>query len=101
ARGRDGRSRRVGGGVKGVDRPVGGLIQNGLSRSLISQEFFPKGDPNRRFRHTLRNKCFFGASDPTADQRGAAPSFLKRRIGRRSCPSDGEPRPKSFSRAQK
>src|SRR5262245_30777090 len=28
----------------------------------------------------------------------AAPSFLKRRIGRRSCPSDGEPRPKSFSR---
>src|SRR6516162_3422266 len=24
--------------------------------------------------------------------------ILKRRIGRRSCPSDGEPRPKSFSR---
>jgi len=55
--------------VKGVDRPAGGSIQNGLSRSLISQEFLPKGDPNRRFRHTLRNKCFFGASDPTADQR--------------------------------
>src|SRR5262249_15409811 len=28
----------------------------------------------------------------------AASSFLKRRIGRRSCPNDREPRPKSFSR---
>jgi len=46
-----------------------GLIQNGLSRSLISQSFLPKGDTDRRFRRTLRNKRFSGASDTTADQR--------------------------------
>src|SRR6516162_1534846 len=56
-------------GVKGVDRPAGGSIQNGLCRSLISQNFLPKGDTNRRFRRTLRHKRFFGASDTTADQR--------------------------------
>src|SRR6516225_6003760 len=44
-------------------------IQNEVSRSLISQDFLPKGDTNRRFRRTLRNKCFSGASDTTADQR--------------------------------
>ena len=55
--------------MKGVDRPAGGLIQNELSRSLISQSFLPKGDTNRRFRRTLRHKRFFGASDTTADQR--------------------------------
>ena len=33
-------------------------IQNGLCRSLISQSFLPKGDTNRRFRRTLRNKRF-------------------------------------------
>ena len=54
----------------------GGSIQNGLSRSLISQSFLPKGDTNRRFRRTLRHKRFFGASDTTADQRagGSSPS---------------------------
>ena len=56
-------------GVKGVDRPAGGSIQNGLCRSLISQNFLPKGDTNRRFRRTLSNKRFFGASDTTANQR--------------------------------
>ena len=56
-------------GVEGVDRPADGSIQNGLSRSLISQSFLPKGDTNRRFRRTLRNKRFSGASDTTADQR--------------------------------
>ena len=44
-------------------------IQNGLSGSLISQNFLPKGDTNRRFGRTLRHKRFFGASDTTADQR--------------------------------
>jgi hypothetical protein len=62
-------SQGASGGSEGVDRPAGGSIQNGLSHSLISQGFLPKGDPNRRFRRTLRNKRFFGASDPTADQR--------------------------------
>ena len=48
---------------------AGGSIQNEVSRSLISQDFLPKGDTNRRFRRTLRHKRFFGASDTTADQR--------------------------------
>ena len=48
---------------------VFGTIQNGLCRSLISQNFLPKGDTNRRFRRTLSNKRFFGASDTTANQR--------------------------------
>src|SRR6516225_3401062 len=56
-------------GVKGVDRPAGGSIQNGLCRSLISHNFLPKGDTNRRFRRTLSNKRFSGASDTTTDQR--------------------------------
>src|SRR5262245_45351851 len=52
-------------------------IQNGLCRSLISQNFLPKGDKNRRFRRTLRNKRFFGASDTTADHR-ARSSWLRK-----------------------
>ena len=54
-----------------------GSIQNGVSRSLISQNFLPKGDTNRRFRRTLSNKRFFGASDTTADHR-ARSSFVQR-----------------------
>jgi hypothetical protein len=74
--------------VKGVDRPAGGSIQNGLSRSLISQSFLPKGDTNRRFRRTLRNKRFSGASngsvlDPTqfaqSLDEGSSPGRLRRR----------------------
>src|SRR5262245_3791361 len=52
-----------------VTRPPTPMIQNGLCRSLISHNFLPKGDTNRRFRRTLRHKRFFGASDNTADQR--------------------------------
>ena len=44
-------------------------IQNGLCRSLISQGFLPKGDTNRRFRGTLRNKRFSRASDTTGHAR--------------------------------
>ena len=44
-------------------------IQNGLCRSLISQSFLPKGDTNRRFRRTLRNKRFSRASDTTGHAR--------------------------------
>ena len=40
-------------------------IQNGSSRSLISQSFLPESDTNRRSQRTLRNKRFFGASDTT------------------------------------
>src|SRR5262249_59994648 len=64
-------------------------IQNDLSHSLISQEFLPQGDTNRRFRRTLRNKRFSGASDTTADQRAGGTFILKRRIERRSCPGRG------------
>ena len=34
-------------------------IQNGLCRSLISHNFLPKGDTNRRFRRTLRKQTLF------------------------------------------
>ena len=44
-------------------------IQNGLCRLLISQSFLPKGDTNRRFRGTLRNKRFSRASDTTGHTR--------------------------------
>ena len=50
-------------GSKGI------TIQNGLSRSLISRSFLPKGDTNRRFRRTLRNKRFSRASDTTGHAR--------------------------------
>ena len=53
----------------GTLRAATASIQNGLSRSLISQSFLPKSDTKRRFRRTLRHKRFFGASDTTADQR--------------------------------
>ena len=77
ARGRDGGVREeLAEGVKGMGRPADGSIQNGSSRSLISQNFLPESDPNRRSQRTLRNKRFFGASDPTADQR-ARSSWLR------------------------
>ena len=57
------------------DRPPDASIQNGLSRSLISQNFLPESDTNRRFRRTLRHKRFFGASDTTADQRAGRHLF--------------------------
>ena len=57
------------GGSTGEGRQRPTSIQNGLCRSLISQNFLPKGDTNRRFRRTLRNKRFFRASDTTANQR--------------------------------
>ena len=47
----------------------GDLNRSELSHSLISQDFLPESDTNRRFRRTLRNKRFFGASDTTANQR--------------------------------
>src|SRR5215831_18763111 len=67
------RSSVVSGAVRGLallwGQGLAAPIQNGLCRSLISQNFLPKGDTNRRFRRTLRNKRFFGASDTTANQR--------------------------------
>ena len=55
--------------MKGVDRPAGGLIQNELSRSLISQDFLPRSGTNRHLQDALRNKRFSRASGTTADQR--------------------------------
>jgi len=49
--------------VLGVD-----LNRSELSRSLMLQEFLPKGAPIRRFRRTLRNKRFSAASAPTATE---------------------------------
>ena len=71
------RSGRAGGGSKRRGSLAGGSIQNGLSRSLISQSFLPKGDTNRRFRRTLRNKRFSRASDTTADQRAGGTFFFE------------------------
>jgi hypothetical protein len=51
-------------GVKGLDRPAGGSIQNGSSRLLISQAFLPRSVPNRHLQDALRTKCFFRASVP-------------------------------------
>jgi hypothetical protein len=55
-------------------------IQNGLSRSLISQNFFPKSAPTRRSRGTLRNKRFSTASAPTrteVDERARAWRWMR------------------------
>src|SRR5262249_6781185 len=62
--------------AKSLEISTNGSIQNELSRSLISQDFLPKSDTNRRFRRTLRNKRFFGANDTTADHR-ARSSWLR------------------------
>jgi hypothetical protein len=52
-------------------------IQNESSRSLISQSFLPKSDPNRCFQRTLGNKSFFAACDPTRTKRALARGALK------------------------
>ena len=52
-------------GVKGLDRPAGGSIQNGSSRLLISLHFLVQSVPNRHSQGTLRTKRFFRTSVPT------------------------------------
>src|ERR1700752_1176387 len=67
-------------------------MQNGLCRSLISQNFLQKGDTNRRFRRTLRHKRFFGANDTTADQRAGGTFILEEGQSRsRVCSEVSEP----------
>ena len=69
ARGRDGGVREeLAEGVKGMGRPADGSIQNGSSRSLISQNFLPECAPTRRFHGILSNKGFSPASAPTETQ---------------------------------